>query len=129
MNTQELLKTRSGKAGLFIFSLALGVYSFFGLRDLARQTHTRAVEKEFSAAVAEMQKSPQGLERAETFLKRLKSIDPGLSPPEVKAAMKDYISALENALDAAKAGRSTEHYDEAMADARERLLAAFKKWD
>lgn len=129
MNTKEMLNTRWGKIVFFIFSLSLGVYSFFGMRDLVRQTHTRAVEKEFTAAVVEMQKSPPGLERAETFLKKIKSIDPGLSPPEVKDALKDYISTIENGLDAIKAGRSTEHYDKAMADAKQRLVAAFKKWE
>jgi hypothetical protein len=128
MNMKEMLKTRSGKVVFFIFPVALSIYTFFGFRDLVRQTHTREVAKEFYVAGAELRKSPPGLERAETFLKRIKSIDPGYSPPEVKAAMKDYISATENALDAMKAGHSTEQCDKAMADAKERLLAAFKKW-
>ena len=129
MNLNELSKRKSFQIAVGVFSIVFTAYCIHGFIDLVRQTHTRALERQFAAAVNRLQKSPPGIERAETFLITLKKIDPGYAPPEVKKALQDYIAAFQQSLDALKAGRDTAQYDPAIAKARERLIASVKKYD
>lgn len=129
MNVNELFKRKSVQVGFCVFSILLGVYSVYGFIGLVRQTHTRALEREVAAAAGQLEKSPPGVERAESFVRALKKIDPGYAPPEVKKALQDYIAALQQSLDALKAGRDTAQFDPAIAEARERLIAAVRKYD
>lgn len=123
------LKKRSLQLLVLIASLILGALSIHGFIGLVRQTHTRALEREFAAAVKELEKSPPGVERAETFVRNLKAINPGYAPPEVKQALQEYIVAFEQSLAALKAGQDTTRSDAAIAKAREKLLASVKKYD
>jgi hypothetical protein len=77
----------------------------------------------------EWEKCPPGVQRVETFVHALQKIEPGYAPVEVKTALHDYTAALEQSLEALKAGRDTAQYDPAIAEARERLLASVKKYD
>ena len=129
MTAKELLNTKSGKIGFFIFSILIFAWSIHGFVDLTRQTHTREVAREFVAASDELKKRALGAESSEVFLRRLKAIDPGYAPAEVKEALHDYIFALEQGLDAAKAGRDATKFDAAMDQARQRLIASVQKWD
>jgi hypothetical protein len=115
--------------GFIIFSVLLGVYSIYGFVNLGRQAHTRALERELAAANKQLEKSPPGVERAETYVQALKKIRPGWAPDEVKTALNDYIAALQEGLEALKAGRDTTQYDPAIAKARERLIASLKEAD
>jgi hypothetical protein len=123
------LKSKSVQILVLVASLILGAFSIHGFIDLVRQTHTRALEREFAAAVNKLEKSPPGVERAETFVRNLKAISPGYAPPEVKQALQEYVVALEQSLAALKAGQDTTRYDAAIAKAREKLLASVKKYD
>ena len=129
MNINVIFKRKPVRVAFCIFSVLFSAYCLYGFIGLIHQTHTRAVEREFSAAVDELQKSPPGIERAEVFLKRLKAIDPGYAPAAVKQALRDYISAMEQELDALKAGQDTKRYDAAVADAKQRLIACVKSCD
>jgi hypothetical protein len=129
MDIKQLSKRKGFQIAFLIFSVAMGVYSFHGFVDLVRQRDTHDIMREFGAAVDELQKSPPGIERAEIFLKRLKAIDPGHAPAEVKQALHDYISAMEQGIDAMKAGQDSSQYDEKIAEARERLITQEKKWE
>ena len=129
MNVNELFKRRSVQVAFCVLSLLFAAYSVYGLVGLARQAHTRALEREFAAAVKQLEKSPPGIERSETFVNTLKKIDPGYAPPEVKNALHDYIAALQQSLDALKAGRDTAQFDSAIATTRERLIASVRKYD
>jgi hypothetical protein len=128
MNFKELSKRRSFQIASTVFAIALTVYSIRGFIDLVRETHTRAVGQEFAAAVRKLEKSPPGIERVEVFLSTLKKIDPGYSPPEIKKALQDYITAFQHSLDALKEGRDPAQYDPAIADARNRLVASIRKY-
>lgn len=114
---------------VLIASIALGAFSIHGFIGLVRQTHTRGVESQFGAAVAQLEKSPPGIERAEKFVQTLKRIDPGYAPDEVKQGLKDYISAFEQGLVELRAGRDTKPFDDKIAEARERLLQSVKKYE
>lgn len=72
MNLNELLKRKSFQVGFCVFSLLLGAYSVYSFVGLFRQTHTRALEREFGAAVERLEKSPPGFERAESFVRTQK---------------------------------------------------------
>jgi hypothetical protein len=128
MDLKQLFKRKSARIGFSIFCILFSAWTIHGFIDLIHQTHTRGVQEKFSAAVDELQKSPPGIERAEVFLKRLKAIDPGYAPREVKSALHDYISAMEQGMEALKSGRDTAQYDAAVADARQRLITAIKKY-
>lgn len=129
MNLNELMKRKSYQIALIIFSLLLGAYTVCGLMNLVHQRDTREVTHDVNAAVDELQKSPPGVERAEVFVKRLKAIDPGYAPAEVKQALNNYILATEQGLNALKAGQDNRQTDDAMAEARDRLIESLKKWD
>ena len=126
---KELFKRKSVQVTIGVFSIVLAVSSVHGFIGLVRQTHTRALEREFAAAMNQWEKSAPGVERAQTFVNTLKKIDPGYAPAEVKKALQDYIAALQQSLDALKAGRDTAQFDPAIAEARERLIASVKKYD
>ena len=129
VNLNELFKRKSVQVGFLVLSLLFGVYSVYGFVGLVRQTHTRALEREFAAALKQLEKSPPGIGRAETFVSTLRKIDPGYAPAEVKNALHDYIAAFQQSLDALKAGRDTAQFDPAIAEARERLIASVRKYD
>jgi hypothetical protein len=123
------MERKSSQIVLLILALGIGVFSIFGFIGMVRQTHTRAVARDWGVALRESEKVPSGLGRAEDLLARLKRIDTGYAPDELKRAIADYINALEGSLDAAKAGRDTTSYDEAMDQAKQRMVAAAKKYD
>jgi len=87
------------------------------------------VARAWGAAIEQSEKLPPGLGRAEDMLSRFKHIDTGYAPAELKQAITDYIAAFQSSLDAAKAGRDTTPFDEAMGQARLRMAAAVKKYD
>jgi hypothetical protein len=123
------LQRKSSQVVLLVVSVAFAAFCVHGFIDMVRQTHTRAVARDWSAAINESQKLPPGLGRAEDLLARLKRIDTGYAPDEFKHAIADYISALQGAFDASKGGRDTTQFDKAMAEARERMVAIAGKYD
>jgi hypothetical protein len=129
MNAKNLLKRKSARIAFAIFSILFSVYCIHGFVVLVRQMHTRDVAAEFVAANDQLQKSPPGVARAELFVKRLKAIDVEYAPPEMKQALQDYISGMEQGLEAMKAGRNTSQYDAEVADAKQRMIACVKKYD
>ena len=129
MNVNGLLKHKSARIVFVILSILLCVYSVRGFIDLIRQSHTRWIAQDIFAAVQEMEKSPPGIERGERFLKRVKAIDPGYAPAEVKQALQDYIIATQQGFDALKMGQDLRPSEAAMAEARNRLIACIRKYD
>ena len=127
MNTNEFFKRKPVQIAICVFSMLCCAYFIYGFVGLVRQTHARAVGREFAAAASELKKSPAGIQSAGVFLKRLKAIGPGYFPPEVKQALHDYISAMEQGLDALKEGKDTSQYDAAVADAKQRLITGVEK--
>jgi len=127
MKTEDILKRKPAQIALCVFSVLFSAYCVNDFSHLVRKTHTREVMREFSAAVDALQKSPPGIERTEVFLKRVKGIKLGYTPVEVKQALHDYIAALEQGLDALKAGRDTQQYDDSVAAAKKRLIESVEK--
>ena len=124
---QDLFRHKSVQVVFCVVSTLVLAYFVYAWVGFIRQTHTRYISHDFVAASDELQKSPPGLERAETFLKRLKAIHTDYAPPAVKQALQDYISSLDQSLVSLKAGQATTPYDSAMADAKRRLIEAVRE--
>lgn len=121
---EALFRRKSFQAAFCVACLLMIAWSIYGFIGLVHQAHTRSIAKDFAAANAELQTSPPGLERTETFLKRVKAIDTSYAPAAVKHALQDYISAFDQSLAALKAGHDTTQFDPAIADAKRRLIDA-----
>jgi hypothetical protein len=124
-----LLKKTSTQIVLFVISTVGTIFVIRGFIFQVRQTHAKAVARNWGAAIEQSEKIPPGLGRAEDMLSRFKRIDLGYAPDELKQAISDYITAFQNSLDAAKTGRDTSGSDKAMEEARLRMVAAVKKYD
>jgi hypothetical protein len=92
-----------------------------------QQNRTRAVAAQFGHAMHELQQSPPGIPRVESFLGRLKAIDATKAAPEVRQALTDYIAAVEPSLEAARNGRTIAPYDQAIMLAKQRLVDAVRE--
>ena len=117
------LKRKSGQAILVIGSVIALVWSLQGWGRLREMTHTRALDRDLKVALDASRSQPAGIAQMEDFLLRLKRIDPGHAPAEVKQALAGYIAALEAALTAHRAGESLVPYDLEMDRAQKKLAA------
>jgi hypothetical protein len=124
-----LLKRTSTQILLFIVCTVGTVFVVFGFIHQVRQTHARAVDREWRAALDASRKLPLGIERAEDFLARLKHIDTSYAPDEFKRAMANFIAALEADIIALKAGQDFAPYDKALAQAQQKLVVVSKKYE
>jgi hypothetical protein len=108
--------------------IAYAVYCVQDFAAMARKSHTRQLARELVSIADATNKMEPGIPRAEEFLRRVKAIDPGLAPAEVKQALHDYTAALEGALNAMKASRDASQYDLPMEQAHKRLGELFRKY-
>jgi Xaa-Pro aminopeptidase len=121
-------KTKSGRVALLLLSTVVAIGSIYVFAQLVRQTHVRFIDQDLGAAWTESQKLPEGFVRGEDYLRRLKSIKTAYAPAEMKQALFDYIAAYEKGLIAMEAGRDAPEQSKAMAEAKERMLAAELKY-
>ena len=124
--TTPLMQRKSTQVLAGILLLPLSIWLWVGF---VRQTHARAVAREWGAAIEQSEKLPLGMGRAEDMLSRFKHIDLGYSPDDLKQAIHDYIAAFQQSLDAAKAGQDISVPDKAMEEAKLRMVSAMKKYD
>jgi hypothetical protein len=127
--TPPLLKCTLIRVLLFIVSTSVIAFVVFGFIHQIRQTHARAVDREWHSALDASKKLPLGIERADDFLARLKRIDLNYAPDEFKRAIADFIAALEADINALKAGQDIAPYDKALAQAQGNLVVVSSKYD
>jgi hypothetical protein len=128
-NTFDALLKR--KPVMILAAIAAVCFCVYCVRDfasMARNSHTQGLLRDMNAMMADQEKLPPGIPRAEELLRRVKTLDSGLAPTEVKQALRDYTAALEGSLQAMKAGRETTQHDAAMANAKQRLAECFRKY-
>ena len=94
---------------------------------MIRQQHARYVEEDFVAATSDLQKSPPGIERAERFVQRLKAINTEYAPAEVKRALAEYATTMDQAITTAKHGNGATQYNQAIAQKKQALIEAIKQ--
>ncbi len=123
----RFLKRKSGKAFLVVAGVIALVYSLQGWGHLREMTHTRALDADLKTALDASRAQPAGIAQMDDFLVRLRRIDTGHAPAEVKQALADYIAALEAAIKAFRAGESLVPYDLEMDKAQKKLAAAVNK--
>ena len=123
-----LLKRKPVMILAAIAAVCFCIYCVVDFASMARNSHTQRLLSDMNAIMNDQEKLSPGIPRAEQFLRRVKALDPGLAPAEVKQALQDYTAALEDSLEAMKAGRETTQYDAAMADAKLRLANCFRKY-
>jgi hypothetical protein len=126
---ESFSRKKSVQIPLVIISLIALPFLIRGWIYSVRQSNTWDLEQKMNAALREAQKSPAGLERAEKYLARLKAIKVAYAPDDLKEALADYASALEQSIGAAKAGRDTTPFDQRMDAAKQRMLAIEKRYD
>ena len=123
------MKKKSTLLLLLILSALIAVFCIQGFMGIVHQRRTRTVEGDFGAALHQLQESPPGVQRVETFVTRLKAIETGYAPAEVKQALQVYVAAVEQSVDAAKAGRDTAPYDPVIAEAKQKLVDSVRDYD
>ena len=124
-----MLKKKSTRVLLPILFIVLAVFCAQGFIAAVHQTRTSAVERDFVAALAQLQNSPPGIGRVETFVARLRAIDTNHAPVEVKQALQNYASAIQQSVNAAKAGHGFASNDAAIAEARQGFVDAVREYD
>jgi hypothetical protein len=129
MNVNELMKRKSVQIGFLVLSVRLAVNCIHGFADMARKSHMEGVIGDISAAAKVFEKEPPGIQRAESFLAKIKTIRTGYAPEEFKQALRDYISNFERSLAALKAGQNTTEIDARIAEAKERMIACYRKYE
>ena len=123
-----LLKRKPVMILAAIAAVCFCVYCVLGFASVARNSHTQGLLRGMNAIMNDAEELPPGIPRAEVLVRRLKALDPGLAPAEVKQALRDYTAALAGSLEAMKAGRETTQYDASAADAKQRLANCFRKY-
>ncbi len=119
-----LLRKKSTLVLLLVLCVVFFVFVWKSYQGAAQQNQTRSVAAAFGFAIHELQQTPPGIQRVETFLGRLKAIDTKNASPEVQKALGNYIAAVEPSLNAARSGRSIAPYDQQIAQAKQRLVDA-----
>src|SRR5258706_11820322 len=110
-NTIDTLLKR--KPVMILAALAVVCFSVYCIVDfapMARRNHTQTLLSEMNAVMRDVEKLPPGIPRGEQLVRKLKALDPGLAPAEVKQALRDYMDALDGSLQAMRAGRETTQY-------------------
>lgn len=82
---------------------------------------TRKVQREMNHVVADWQKLPPGIERAEELVRRLRRIDASHAPADVQKALQEYVDALDRAVRVLKAGASIQAADREIAEKKAAL--------
>ena len=100
---------------LIVLGAISGIYPFVhGFRESQVERVIRAA----GAAFTEADKVPPGLGRGEETLRRLKAIDSGYAPADLKQALSDYTGAYERMLISLKAGRDPSAESKPMSEAQ-----------
>ncbi len=128
--TKRLLK-KIGLVALTVVAMVVTTaYSIFSFIEMGHHTHTRAINDEVATAVTKAETFPPGIERLETLAGQIRKIAPGWAPDEVKDALAQYNAALQAEMDAFKAGKDIQLYEDAQERAYQQLATAIKKnWD
>jgi hypothetical protein len=126
---ERLVRRKSVQIPMAILSVVALPFLIRGWIYTVRQSNAWDVEQKMSAALRELQSSPPGLDRAEKYLARLKAINTGYAPDDLKQALADYASAIQQSIEAAKAGHDTTPFDKRMDEAKQRMIAIEKQYD
>ena len=120
------------KPAIALAGIVVALYSVYCIRDFVRLSYrqsTRDLESRLAAVTNGFASTPYGISQNEEFLERIKAVDASHAPTEVRQALHDYIVAYQGALEATKEGRDASAYAQPMAETKERLRLALRKYD
>jgi hypothetical protein len=120
------------KPVMILAAIAVGAYLVYCIRDFIRLSYTapaRTLKHHLAAVTNRFEGTPIGVSQNEEFLSRLKAVNASRAPTEVQRALRDYIAAYQDALDAAKSGGDASIYAQPMSESKERLRQALAKYD
>jgi hypothetical protein len=104
--------------------LAGGLWS---LRSLKQDHGAHGISEQIAAARESAERMPPGTLRADEFIRRLKAIDPGNAPQAVKEALRDYVTAMEESLQAMKRHQDITSFEKVCALKAKALTDAIHK--
>jgi hypothetical protein len=116
------------KLPLVILLSVVFVCSTYYFIFLSPQARVHRVGRDFLAAVQQLNQSPPGNQRAETFVQRVRAISAEPAPPEIQQDLRDYADALDQALQDYKNGSDTKADDQKTDSVKARLVADIKKY-
>ena len=106
---------------VMILTLVNGLMIYRSLTSLTSSRDAQSVAYQISDARKAIEKLPPGMGRVNDFIRRLKAVDPGYAPPEVKEALKEYTKAMEQAAEAMTNHQNYEELQRICADKAETL--------
>jgi hypothetical protein len=109
--------------------IVLTVCLTYAFLYLTPQAHVRHVEREYAAAIEQLNQSPPGIPRAEEFIQQLRAIDVEHAPLEIQQDLREYTDTLDQAVQTLKEGGKTTVYDQKIGEEKDRLAADFKKYN
>jgi hypothetical protein len=104
---------------LTVLGTVCGVYPFV---HGFRRSQVEAVDKGLGAAFTESDRLPSGFGRGEDALRRLKAINTGHAPADLRRAVSDYTSAYERMLISLEAGRDPSAESKPMSEAKAKIV-------
>jgi len=120
----KLLKSKAFLVAIVVLSLVNVAWNIFGMNRVVQRIPT-PLQQQFGAASNELKNRPPGIQRGEVFLQKLKAINISNAPIEQQQALKAYIAAQEQALDALKKGGDTKSADQKLGIAAHELSKSF----
>ena len=119
-------KNRWSSLWLVIVLGCFGLAEFFTGMD-SQSEATRKVDRQIGKVIKLWRSRPEGIERAEEFIERIRKINTSRAPPDVREALTEYVNALDDALDAYKSGQKTARFDVVIAQKKTALDETIKK--
>jgi hypothetical protein len=96
---------------------------------LSPQARVHRVGRDYLAAIQQLNQSPPGIQRAQTFIQRVRAISAEPAPPEIQQDLRDYADALDRALQDYRNVSDTKADDQKTDDIKAKLVADIKKYE
>ena len=100
---------------------------YSSLNALLSARDARDISQQIGSARQAIEKLPPGVGRPEEFVRRLRSINPGRAPQEVKVALTNYVAAMEQATDALKHDKTNAVLEQTCAQRAKELTEAITR--
>jgi hypothetical protein len=109
----EIAQRRANKSrinGIAIILFGMLLFGLFGWGGFGAVLSVRKMDRQLMDAQQATASRPLGDERAAEYIRRLNAVDSDNAPPEVQKALEDYISSMEQALEASEAHQDLEPF-------------------
>jgi hypothetical protein len=122
------MKMPINKSLYYCSLLVLGICLTYTFIFLTPQARVRHIAHEYYAAIEQLNQSPPGIQRADEFLRRIKTIDTQHAPLQIQQDFQEYANTLDQALRVLKKGGDASVYDKEFGEEKAKLDVDFKKY-